>query len=346
MRRILFASCAMLALSAGGAFAQSADQSNTASANKSGIATSVSDSANGSGNGSGNTSNANGNGNTKNATFGTASILGCVGVAQAQSQPDNDLRELRTTLRRQFQSLKKQQEKLARELARLDQKSELLDRQLQKLRATGAGPGPAVVVGGATVAVPSNPPPQSDTAQSAKLEPGSSTVVAQANPPAQAGNSTSETGSAASDSTAAPISGPSAREQQARRVLETAPTLSNTGGVLTPKGQFVVDPSFEFDYIAQNQLGVNGFQIIPGITFGNIFVNRVEQNIGTAAVTLRAGVTNRLELNMKIPYVVTYGSTTSLIPEGTTAQLLTSTANNYGALRTIGSAPSYDALKG
>jgi hypothetical protein len=56
--------------------------------------------------------------------------------------------------------------------------------------------------------------------------------------------------------------------------VETAPTLSTIGGVLTPKGQIVIDPSIEYDYWAQNQLGVNGFQIIPGITFGNIFVTR------------------------------------------------------------------------
>ena len=78
--------------------------------------------------------------------------------------------------------------------------------------------------------------------------------------------------------------------------METAPTLSSVGGVLTPKGQIVIDPSIEYDYWAQNQLGVNGFQIIPGITFGNIFVTRFEQNITTAAVTGRWGVTDRLEL--------------------------------------------------
>ena len=83
--------------------------------------------------------------------------------------------------------------------------------------------------------------------------------------------------------------------------METAPSLSTVGGVLTPKGQIVIDPSIEYDYWSQNQLGVNGFQIIPGITFGNIFVTRFEQNITTAAVTLRGGVTDRLELECQDP---------------------------------------------
>ncbi|HEX9535091.1 MAG TPA: hypothetical protein VF924_06435, partial [Stellaceae bacterium] len=112
--------------------------------------------------------------------------------------------------------------------------------------------------------------------------------------------------------------------------METAPTLSSVGGVLTPKGQIVIDPSIEYDYWAQNQLGVNGFQIIPGITFGNIFVTRFEQNITTAAVTARGGITDRLELNAKIPFVYNAGSTSSLIPVGPAAQLLSVSANGSG----------------
>ena len=113
-------------------------------------------------------------------------------------------------------------------------------------------------------------------------------------------------------------------------MIETAPSLSTAGGVLTPKGQFVIDPSLEFDYWSQNQLGVNGFQIIPGITFGNIFVTRFEQNILTAAATARYGVTDRLELNVKIPFVYNSGNTSSLIPVGAAAELLSVSANGAG----------------
>jgi hypothetical protein len=109
--------------------------------------------------------------------------------------------------------------------------------------------------------------------------------------------------------------------------VETAPTLSTIGGVLTPKGEIVIDPSIEYDYWAQNQLGVNGFQIIPGFTFGNVIATRFEQNITTAAVTVRGGVTDRLELNAKIPYVYNAGSTNDLIPSGANAQLRSVSAN-------------------
>jgi hypothetical protein len=159
--------------------------------------------------------------------------------------------------------------------------------------------------------------------------------VAQTSAPATAAQPAPESGAAASAAPpaggeSAPITGPSAEEQRTRQVIETTPTLSNVGGVLTPKGQIVIDPSIEYDYWSQNQLGVNGFQIIPGITFGNVFVNRLEQNITTAAVTVRGGVTDRLELNAKIPYVYNTGSLTTLIPVGTTAQLLSVGATGLG----------------
>jgi hypothetical protein len=232
-----------------------------------------------------------------------------------------ELKQLRAAIQKELTELKKREQKLHQEFLRLDQKSQMLDEQLQKLRAAGVAPRSA-------------PPraadnPASPSAAGPAAAPVAGKEVAQA--PAPASGPGAENGAAAgtpppTGGESAPISGPSAEEQQARQVIETAPSLSTVGGVLTPKGQIVIDPSFEYDYWSQNQLGVNGFQIIPGITFGNIFVTRFEQNISTAAVTVRGGVTDRLELNAKIPYVYNAGSTSSLIPLGTNAELLSVSA--------------------
>jgi len=259
--------------------------------------------------------------------LGTASFLSLPCIALADDTAE-DLRQLRSAIQKELADLKKREQKLHQEFLRLDQKSQLLDEQLRKLRAAGVGPGganPPAVAGGVT------PPAGAEGSP----KPAAASEVAQTSAPAAAAQPAPEAGAAASATPpaggeSAPISGPSAEEQQARQVVETAPTLSSVGGVLTPKGQIVIDPSIEYDYWAQNQLGVNGFQIIPGITFGNIFVTRFEQNITTAAVTVRGGVTDRLELNAKIPYVYNAGSTSSLIPLGTSAQLLSVSANGVG----------------
>jgi hypothetical protein len=248
-----------------------------------------------------------------------------LGAALADDTAE-DLKQLRAAIQKELADLKKREQKLHQEFLRLDQKSQLLDDQLRKLRAAGVGPGTAAPAAPLEGGVP--PPAAVNPSKPAATE------VAQTTAPPPAPQSTPESSAPAASAPAggesAPISGPSAEEQQARQVVETAPTLSTVGGVLTPKGQIVIDPSIEYDYWAQNQLGVNGFQIIPGITFGNIFVTRFEQNITTAAVTGRWGVTDRLELNAKVPFVYNTGSTSSLIPVGPAAQLLSVSANGSG----------------
>jgi len=101
------------------------------------------------------------------------------------------------------------------------------------------------------------------------------------------------------------------QNQRTQVILQSSTTLSNAGGVLTPKGQLVIDPSLEYDYWTQNQLNLNGFTIIPGITFGNVFISRVDQRFLTGAVTARYGVTDRLEINLKLPVVGSFGSLTA-----------------------------------
>jgi hypothetical protein len=236
-----------------------------------------------------------------------------------------DLRQLRAAIRKELADLKKREQKLRQEFLRLDQKSQLLDEQLHKLRAAGVGPGGT----NPSAAAPGVIPP---VGAEGSPKPAAATEVAQTSAPPAAAQPAPQGGAAASAAPpaageSAPISGPSAEEQQARQVVVTAPTLSTIGGILTPKGEIVIDPSIEYDYWAQNQLGVNGFQIIPGITFGNVIAARFEQNITTAAVTVRGGVTDRLELNAKIPYVYNAGSTNDLIPSGVTAQLRSVSAN-------------------
>src|SRR5215469_6915251 len=250
--------------------------------------------------------------------LGGACFVAPVGSALADDTAE-DLKQLRAAIQKELADLKKREQKLHQEFLRLDQKSQLLDEQMRKLRAAGAGAPVIATPTPAPAAIPTRQP---------------TTEVAQTNTPAAPAQPAPETSAPAASPPAgdesAPITGPSAEEQQARQVVGTTPTLSSVGGVLTPKGQIVIDPSIEYDYWAQNQLGVNGFQIIPGITFGNIFVTRFEQNITTAAVTVRGGVTDRLELNAKLPFVYNTGSTSSLIPLGTAAQLLSVSANGSG----------------
>src|SRR5436309_13280888 len=72
-----------------------------------------------------------------------------------------DLKQLRAAIQKELADLKKREQKLHQEFLRLDQKSQLLDDQLRKLRAAGAGPGTATptapVGGGVPLAAAVNP---------------------------------------------------------------------------------------------------------------------------------------------------------------------------------------------
>jgi hypothetical protein len=74
-------------------------------------------------------------------------------------------------------------------------------------------------------------------------------------------------------------------------------------GVLTPRGRLVMEPSLQFGYSSSNRVALVGYTIIPALLIGLVDVREVKRNTVTAALTARTGLTNRLEVEMKVPYV-------------------------------------------
>lgn len=73
-------------------------------------------------------------------------------------------------------------------------------------------------------------------------------------------------------------------------------------GVLTPKGKVVLEPSLSYSYSSNNRVALVGYTIIPAITIGLIDVREVKSNTTTAVLTGRYGVTNRFEIEARLPY--------------------------------------------
>jgi len=84
---------------------------------------------------------------------------------------------------------------------------------------------------------------------------------------------------------------------------EVAP-LFEQAGVLTPKGKFVFEPSFQYAYSTSNRVALIGYTIIPAIVIGVIDVREVKRTSLTTTLTGRWGVTNRTELEFRLPYVL------------------------------------------
>ncbi len=74
-------------------------------------------------------------------------------------------------------------------------------------------------------------------------------------------------------------------------------------GILTPRGKYVLEPGLQYGYSSSNRVSLVGYTIIPAILIGLIDVREVKRNTVTATLTGRYGITNRFELEAKIPYV-------------------------------------------
>ena len=81
-------------------------------------------------------------------------------------------------------------------------------------------------------------------------------------------------------------------------------------GVLTPKGKGVLEPSLQFSYSSSDRVALVGYTVIPAILIGLVDVREVKRNTFNATLTGRYGITNRFEVEARIPYV--YRSDTSV----------------------------------
>ena len=87
-----------------------------------------------------------------------------------------------------------------------------------------------------------------------------------------------------------------------RRPPQIAP-LFEQPGVLSPRGRFTLEPAFQYSYSSSDRVSIVGYTIIPALVIGLIDVRSVHRTTAVANVTARYGLTSRLELEGKIPFV-------------------------------------------
>lgn len=94
------------------------------------------------------------------------------------------------------------------------------------------------------------------------------------------------------------------------RPPEVAP-LFEQPGVLTPRGKYVLEPSLQFGYASSNRVALVGYTIIPALLIGLVDVREVKRNTTTAALAGRMGITNRFEVEARVPYIYRSDATVS-----------------------------------
>jgi hypothetical protein len=147
-------------------------------------------------------------------------------------------------------------------------------------------------------------------------------MVAQAAPAAPAAGQSSEPVGQAPER---------ARVQQIAQIFEQP-------GVLTPRGKFNIEPGLQYGYSSSNRISLVGYTIIPALLIGLIDVREVKRNTFTPSLTARYGITNRFEIEAKIPYVYRSDSVISRplnIGEGRD-ELFSSTGKGIGDIEFTG----------
>ncbi|MGM0701856.1 MAG: transporter [Pseudomonadota bacterium] len=111
---------------------------------------------------------------------------------------------------------------------------------------------------------------------------------------AQATSSTSNVPDSGSPVGQAPV------RQEAQPEVQAIPDI---GGVLTPRGQLILEPSLQYSHSSVNRLTFRGVEILSTLLIGVFEAEDADRDTWTAAMTGRLGVTDRLELELKVPYV-------------------------------------------
>ncbi|MCW5622565.1 MAG: hypothetical protein KIS79_15760, partial [Burkholderiales bacterium] len=196
-------------------------------------------------------------------------------LARRVERQERLLQEQQARIDEQARQLRYTKEELAAALARYRNNPQVL--QMRGAGAPGAGGGPDAAT------PPDAPSPAAG-----------GTVVAQAD----------------NDQQAAPPTTAGQAPESASRPPPVAP-LEDAQSALTPRGKWVLEPSFEFATSSNDRVALVGFTIIPGLTVGLIDVRRVNREFYLAALAARYGLTNRMEVEIKVPYVYRSDSTTA-----------------------------------
>ncbi|MBL1377464.1 transporter [Zobellella iuensis] len=104
------------------------------------------------------------------------------------------------------------------------------------------------------------------------------------------------------------LSAASTAHAQDRQVVEAIASSLDSKGLLTPQGRFELEPSFSYGQNTSTRVSILGYSVLPAIIVGLIDVQ--DQDLATFTVGLagRYGLTDRIELELRAPWVYRYDS--------------------------------------
>ncbi|MCR6631838.1 MAG: transporter [Magnetospirillum sp.] len=99
--------------------------------------------------------------------------------------------------------------------------------------------------------------------------------------------------------------------QQQSLAIADMPLAPDFPGVLTRRGALVIEPGIEYSHTDVNQFSFGGVAILDTVLVGAIEANQANRDAVTATLGLRYGITNRMEGELRIPYMYRDDSSTN-----------------------------------
>lgn len=124
-----------------------------------------------------------------------------------------------------------------------------------------------------------------------------------------------------------PVGKPPSEPQRKTPEVQAIPEL---GGVLTPGGKLVVEPSLQYSHSQVNRFTFLGIEILDTFLIGLLEAEDTDRDLFTPALTGRLGVTDRFELELKVPYVIRNDRVSFVIPQIDPNQTLTEEIDGHG----------------
>jgi hypothetical protein len=124
--------------------------------------------------------------------------------------------------------------------------------------------------------------------------------------------------------------GPDTAAERVDNVLD-AVNLFTEPSIMTPKGTFVFDPYLQYAYDSSDRLSVIGFSVLNAVLIGEINVSRANRTNYILNLGGRYGVTDRFEVEARVPYIYRTDDTMARpITSASADQLYSSDGNGLG----------------
>jgi hypothetical protein len=108
-------------------------------------------------------------------------------------------------------------------------------------------------------------------------------------------------------------------------------TVFSQPSIMTPRGTFVFEPSLQYSFSSSDRVSILGFSVLNAVLIGQIDVRSVKRSNWVATLGGRYGLTNRLEVEARVPYVYRSDDTLSRRISGVANdELFSSDGNGLG----------------